>query len=217
MTAHTFPDGVAWRAIQCAAVACAILRLMTPLPAEARAAGQGETRIAECIRQAADGNPWLERTLWGLRDQEGGWIGAQVRNTNGSHDLGPLQINTWWVPKIAALVGRPQADVRSWLMSDPCFNAGAARWIFLSALKTTGDFWKAVGVYHSPTAWRQRRYALSVARHMQKRFGSGLFVGSVISQPAQAIVPVEHSRDESRASETKVQYHGFGSVSDGSS
>jgi hypothetical protein len=212
MTARIFPDCVAWRAIRSAAVACVVLHLMAPCPAEARATGQGETRIAECIRQAADGHPWLERALWGLRDQEGGWIGAEVRNTNGSHDLGPLQINTWWVPKIASLVGRPQADVRGWLMSDPCFNAEAARWIFLSALKTTGDFWKAIGVYHSPTVWRQRRYALSVGQHMQRRFGSGLFVGQTISQPALATVPIEHSQDPSRTFGMKVQYHGFGAV-----
>lgn len=195
---------------------CAALALVVPVSVQARGTAQGEARIAECIRQTAGGHPWLERTLWGLRDQEGGWIGAQVRNTNGSHDLGPLQINTWWVPKIAALVDRSEADVRVWLTSDPCFNAGAARWIFLSALQATGDFWKAIGVYHSPTAWRQRRYAMSVARHMQRRFRSDLSIGPVGRQPTAA-VRLEHPQGESRASETKVQYHGFGTISDGSS
>lgn len=79
------------------------------------------------------------------------------------------------VPRIAVLVGRPAGDVRAWLRSDPCFNVGAARWIFLSALRTAGDYWLAVGVYHSPTEWRQRRYAWSVARHMQRRFGGDIF------------------------------------------
>lgn len=196
--------------------ACAALAVIVPMHAQARISRQ-EARIAECIRQAAVGHPWLERTLWGLRDQEAGWIGAQVRNTNGSHDLGPLQINSWWIPKIAALVDRPQADVRSWLMSDPCFNAEAARWIFLSALRTTGDFWKAVGVYHSPTAWRQQRYALSVARHMQRRFGGDLFVGPVENRTAAAVTPAEHSQGDGRVGKTKVQYHGFGVMSDRSS
>lgn len=161
--------------------ACMGAALFAAAPVQARGTMAGEERIAECIRQAADGKPWLERALWGLRDQEAGWLGAEVRNTNGSHDLGPLQINSWWVPKIAALVGRSQADVRSWLMRDACFNAGAARWIFLSALKATGDFWKAIGVYHSPTAWRQRRYALSVASHMQRRFGPDIFTAPMMS------------------------------------
>lgn len=46
-----------------------------------------EARLGQCIRQAAGGRAWLEKTLWGLRDQEGGWIGAQVPNGNGTHDL----------------------------------------------------------------------------------------------------------------------------------
>lgn len=134
-----------------------------------------EARIANCINQAAAGRIWLEKALWGLRDQEAGWIGAEVRNTNGTYDLGPMQINTWWVPKIAGQLGRSTAEVRHWLRFDACFNVGSARWIFLAALRDNGDFWKAVGVYHSPTSWRQQRYALSVAGHIKRRFGeSGL-------------------------------------------
>lgn len=162
-----------------AQLACVCLALLLAEPVQARGTIEGEARIADCIRQAAESKPWLERTLWGLRDQEAGWIGAEVPNTNGSHDLGPLQVNTWWVPKIAALLKRPEADVRIWLMHDACFNVGAARWIFLSALRGTGDFWQAVGVYHSPTAWRQRRYAISVANHMQRRFGLDVFSTTV--------------------------------------
>lgn len=134
-----------------------------------------EGEVAACIRKAAKGKAWLERTLWGLRDQEGGWIGAAIANTNGTHDLGPLQVNSWWVPKIAALVRRPEPHVRYWLQNDACFNAEAARWIFLSGLAVTGDYWKAIGVYHSPTAWRPARYANSVAAHLQRRYGSSVW------------------------------------------
>lgn len=134
-----------------------------------------EREIARCIKQASAGKPWLERTLWGLRDQEGGWVGAEISNRDGSHDLGPLQVNSWWVPKLAAATGRSVAQVRWWLTEDPCFNIEAARWIFLSGLSATRDYWKAVGIYHSPSVWRQRIYSASVARHLQRRFGSGVF------------------------------------------
>lgn len=155
-----------------AAAAVASLALSAGTPAWAKTGKSSrENEIAACIRKAAKGKAWLERTLWGLRDQEGGWIGAAVANTNGTHDLGPLQVNSWWVPKIAALVGRPAPHVRYWLQNDACFNAEVARWIFLSGLAVTGDYWKAVGVYHSPTAWRQARYAASVAAHLRRRYG----------------------------------------------
>lgn len=149
---------------------------LSPGQATARSRNMVEERIiGACIRKASLGHPWLERTLWGLRDQEAGWLGAEVRNSNGSHDLGPLHINSWWVPRIAASMGRSEGQVRNWLRSDACFNAEAARWVFLSALNSTGDYWKAIGVYHSPTLWRQRQYSTSVATHLRVRFGKDVF------------------------------------------
>lgn len=134
-----------------------------------------ERIIAACIQQASLGRPWLEKTLWGLRDQEAGWIGAEIHNSDGSSDLGPLQINSWWIPHIAAHVGQSEIKVRQWLRFDACFNAEAARWIFLSGLRSTKDYWDAVGIYHSPTTWRQRVYAHSVARRLTARFGRQIF------------------------------------------
>lgn len=131
---------------------------------------QHEAAIGECIRHAASGQAWLERTLWGLRDQEAGWIGAEVANTNGTHDLGPLQINSWWIPRLSVLIGRPPEVVRAWLIRDACFNIQVARWIFLTELRSHRNYWKAIGAYHSPTVWRQRNYALAVSRKVTARF-----------------------------------------------
>lgn len=153
-----------------------VVGMLVPQLAWAKSgSAQDERVIAACIHRASLGRPWLEKTLWGLRDQEAGWIGAEGANTNGSHDLGPMQVNSWWVTRIAAQVDRPPAHVRHWLKFDACFNAQAARWVFLSALRTTGDYWKAVGIYHSPTTWRQRRYTASVIGHLQSRFGANIF------------------------------------------
>jgi len=152
-------------------VATALLVFAAP-PAMAEVNPSHEQQlIGECIAKAAKGRIWLERTLWGLRDQEGGWVGAEIANTDDSHDLGPLQVNSWWIPRIAKATKRPPAVIRYWLQHDACFNVAAARWIFLSGMTVTRDYWKAVGVYHSPTFWRQRAYAVRVAGHMKRRFG----------------------------------------------
>jgi hypothetical protein len=143
--------------------------------AAAQAQQSREAMLSACIVRAAMDRPWLGKTLWALRDQEGGWVGAEVRNANGTHDLGPLQVNSWWVPRIAKLVRRPDRQVRHWLIHDPCFNVEAARWIFLSGLAGSRDYWKAVGGYHSPNQIRQRAYARSVARHLTHRFGPAPF------------------------------------------
>jgi hypothetical protein len=133
------------------------------------AANNHEAIIAACVEKASSGRNWLRQTLMALRKQEGGWIGAEVRNGNGTHDLGPMQVNSWWVPRIARLIARNESQVRTWLRDDACFNVDVARWIFLSALRDTGDFWKAVGIYHSPTRWRQIRYARSISALMGDR------------------------------------------------
>jgi len=134
-----------------------------------------DRQLAVCIERTARGRPWLARTLWGLRDQEGGWVGASVRNDDGSDDLGPLQVNSWWASRISAVINRDPADVRRWLRDDACFNVDAARWIFLSMLAVTRDYWKAVGAYHSPIGWRQERYAIAVRDRLSARFGKSIF------------------------------------------
>jgi hypothetical protein len=89
--------------------------------------------------------------------------------------LAPLQINSNWVRNLPASLRRSEQDVRRWLASDPCFNVRAACWIFLSGLALTRDYWRAVGLYHSPTPWRQHRYAAAVSHHLRRRFGDDVF------------------------------------------
>jgi len=156
-------------------VAVLLLAGLAISPPRAAVAAGHETEVARCIRQSAQGRKWLEVTLWGLRDQEGGWAGAEVRNANGSADLGPMQINSWWVPRLSAMTGGSRDDVRRWLIADICFNVDAARWIFLTGLGETRDYWSAVGAYHSPQPVRRQRYARAVAIAMRARFGADVF------------------------------------------
>lgn len=170
---------VKWATSVCR-IGVALLAMLMPTqttPAQAKSilSASHEGKIGKCIRQAAAGHEWLERTLWGLRDQEGGWIGAEILNTDGSHDLGPMQVNSWWVGRISKILRRSGSDVRDWLIHDACFNVRAARWIFLTGLAATGDYWQAVGAYHSPTRLRQQRYRANVAGKLIERFGSDLF------------------------------------------
>lgn len=162
-------------------ISVSLLVVASPVLAADRSS---EDEIARCIHKAARGSVALEKTLWGLRDQEGGWIGAEVPNRDGSHDLGPFQINSWWVPRLASLLSHPEANIRHWLRFDACFNAEAARWIFVSGLAVTGDYWTAVGAYHSPNKGRQLRYAAKVAAHLEKRVGNQA-IRSELAHPRQ--------------------------------
>lgn len=163
-----------------------LLAVLLATPVSSAPTPGHEDDLARCIRRSSHGRKWLEVTLWGLRDQEGGWAGAAVRNADGSSDLGPLQINSWWVPRLAAQTGASEADVRRWLTHDICFNVDAGRWIFLTGLAATGDYWAAIGAYHSPDPERATRYARTVARRIQLRFGPGIF--AVRGDPDKASV-----------------------------
>jgi hypothetical protein len=161
-----------------------LLALASASPADAggQIAAVDERVIASCIHRKSGGHVWLERTLWGLRDREGGWVGAVIANTNGTYDLGPLQVNSSWVREVADLTRRSATNVRWWLIHDACFNVDVARWIFLSDLARTHVYWDAVGAYHSPTNWRRREYAAGVASLLERRFGQDAFRQSVRSQ-----------------------------------
>jgi poly(A) polymerase Pap1 len=75
-----------------------------------------------------------------------------------------MQVNDWWIPKIAMLIDRDATSIRTWLTHDPCFNVGTAKWIFLSALAQSKYYWQSIGIYQNPTRWRQIAYARDVAR-----------------------------------------------------
>jgi hypothetical protein len=147
-------------------------------PLEAAPDTDHEAAVGRCIRKSSSGRKWLEVTLWGLRDQEGGAVGTRSVNVDGSEDFGPMQINSWWTPHIVAITGNSPASVRYWLIHDICFNVDASRWIFLSALSAKRDYWSAVGAYHSPNPVRQQRYARQVFDKIRRRFG-----GSIFNQP----------------------------------
>jgi len=124
-----------------------------------------EKLIDRCIRRSARGKAWLEQALSALRDQEGGWIGAQVQNRNGSYDLGPMQINSWWVIRFANILHRSPSHVQHLLKKNACFNVEAARYILLNELDRSGNIWIAIGRYHSRVWWRQRPYVVAVSAH----------------------------------------------------
>jgi hypothetical protein len=112
------------------------------------------------------------RVLPSIQAVEGGYPGAVHVNTDGSTDLGVMQINTRWVAPLADYVtrvaGTPTTvqQTRARLLLDPCFNIAAAGLIVRYEWTQSGHDWPAaVGNYHSHTADLHRAY---LARVMAK-------------------------------------------------
>ena len=111
------------------------------------------------------------RVLPSIHATEGGVPGLAVRNTNGTEDLGVMQINTLWLEPLARYTGLPHADVRNRLLSRPCFNIAAAGAILRHYLdRAGGDVMTAVGNYHSHTPPLHAAYRLKVIASAARLF-----------------------------------------------
>jgi hypothetical protein len=104
------------------------------------------------------------RVLPSIQMVEGGRVGAVTTNTNGSDDLGVMQINTIWLEPLARYIHLSVPVVRNRLVREPCFNVAAAGAILRTYLdEEHGDLMRAVGDYHSHTLVRNVSYQGKVA------------------------------------------------------
>lgn len=114
------------------------------------------------------------RVLPSIQATEGGSPGLAIRNTNGTEDLGVMQINTVWLDPLARYTGLSHAEVRDRLLIRPCFNIAAAGAILRYHLdRSGGDVMTAVGNYHSHTPPLHSAYRLRVIASAARLFQSG--------------------------------------------
>jgi hypothetical protein len=103
-----------------------------------------------CLVAAANTYRLPAASLLILLNVEGGRLGAVSQNRDGSVDIGPMQVNNRWVPKIA---GHWHAEARAAyvaLRDNLCANLEAGAWILRTYVdEAGGDFWEGVGRYHS--------------------------------------------------------------------
>lgn len=114
--------------------------------------------LAACFIFAAQTYHVPEAVLIGLYKTEGGEIGQEVKNTNGTSDLGPMQINSLWVPQLAQKWGVSEDTAYGWLRDDGCTNIGVSAWVLRTHLDATGSMSKAIEHYHSKTPRFATRY-----------------------------------------------------------
>jgi len=139
-------------------------------------------------------HPALLRAI--ARQESGMNPRAIGKNTNGTLDLGLMQINTSWLPKLA------RAGISREQLMDPCTNIIVGAWVLHDAVSRHGLSWKAVGVYHSPTPWRQKDYATKVARHLLREPGistkalNALAAEPQTEQATQTATPAEATAKE---------------------
>lgn len=124
--------------------------------------------VAACLMLAAQTYSVPPAVMVGILQVEGGAVGQQVRNTNGTFDLGPMQINTIWMPELAEYWGVPVTTAKQWVKDDACTNMGVAAWILRRHLDETGSLSKAIANYHSKTPSKGYSYKAKVVEAMRR-------------------------------------------------
>ncbi|MBK4736087.1 lytic transglycosylase domain-containing protein [Noviherbaspirillum pedocola] len=88
--------------------------------------------------------------------------GTVRRNSNGSIDVGCMQINSAHFEELAKYGIPPEA------LQNQCANIFIGAWHYAVMVKKYGNTWTAVGAYHSETPEKRDRYAAEVRQIYEK-------------------------------------------------
>ena len=125
--------------------------------------------FSACLMVAAQSYQVPPAVLMGIYYVEGGKVGQAVKNTNGSYDLGPMQINTLWIPELSKHWGVSKATAKRWIKDDPCTNVNVAAWIFRKNWDEAKTLTRAIAWYNSRTPSIGKRYMKKVIDVMKKK------------------------------------------------
>ena len=104
--------------------------------------------VPACMVQAAKDYSLPLRGLVAVWLTEGGRLGTESKNRNGTTDYGPMQINTRWAERLQADFG----VTKEMLTNDFCWSVRAGAYILRDEInRAGGSFWDGVGHYHSRT------------------------------------------------------------------
>ena len=120
--------------------------------------GQHTAPTAQCFRREAESNGIDPYVLLAVLRTENGRPGEMALNRNGTYDLGPMSVNTVWIPTLAKRHQVSEEEITRKLASDGCANVAAAAWILGRKIAEAGSVWEGVARFHSATPAKQGRY-----------------------------------------------------------
>ena len=119
--------------------------------------------FADCLDDAAQLHHVNVALVRAIAQQESGMRADAINvNTDGTEDIGLMQINSSWLPKL-----RRYGITRAALF-DACVNGYVGTWILASNIRQFGPTWKAVGAYNAVSTNKQLVYANSICRRIQR-------------------------------------------------
>lgn len=115
--------------------------------------------VRDCINAASHAHKVPSVLLVMLLRVEGGRLGAVSQNTNDTVDIGPMQVNSTWVHKMAQRWKSSDDAAYKALRDNLCANLEGGAWILRAGLdEARGDLWEGVAFYHSHSPEHKQRY-----------------------------------------------------------
>lgn len=119
--------------------------------------------INACFYQAGSIYNVHPNILWAIAKVESGFNPfALNKNTNGTYDIGIMQINSSWLP-ILKKHGLKN-DSTLW---DPCYNINVGAWVLSNCIQKFGYTWEAIGCYNTTSSIKRVRYAKKVYKVLE--------------------------------------------------
>lgn len=126
--------------------------------------GAASSAQAYCFAQAATKYNVNEQLLLAIAKTESGYNSQAInRNTNGSYDIGVMQINSIHLPRLAKY-----GISKTTLLGDACTNVEVGAWILAQNIQRYGYTWKAVGAYNASSPDKQQKYIDKVAANLHR-------------------------------------------------
>ena len=112
---------------------------------------------ADCLDDAAAFQHVSVALMRGIAQVESGMNPNAVNtNTNGTVDIGLMQINSTWLPTLA------REGITRESLFDACTNAYVGAWILSQNIRQLGANWTAIGAYNAASPDKRLAYARKV-------------------------------------------------------
>lgn len=121
--------------------------------------------VNQCVGFVSDYFNVPDIAIRAIMAVENGKMCTMSKNSNGSYDMGIMQINTIHYPSIIAEY--PSLSVKD-IACKPCLNITLGAWILSKRIKETDDLWRGVGNYHSRTPKYHKKYLEKIEKSVKK-------------------------------------------------
>lgn len=104
-------------------------------------------------------NPYI---LYSIAKTESGLNPRAINraNANGSEDVGMMQINSFWFPKLA------KYGITRESLFNACVSLDVAGWILSQNMARHGNTWTAIGAYNAVTPSKRVVYARKILKNL---------------------------------------------------